>query len=181
MWVRPGINPHAAHGRREFQALQCALTGHETACESRVKPLSLPPPPTYTPTLLPPPSCLPAFLPSCLPASLPPCLPTYQPTNLPTYQPTYPPPSSSSSSSSPLPRVHCRACGAMKKAGKRGRRNRSEPSGAPPAQTDDQEAPGTNGTQDRIKSLELARKTLADAGQPGPAEVTQQQIALKDR
>ena len=36
-WVHPGINPHAAHGRREFKALQCALTGRETACESRVK------------------------------------------------------------------------------------------------------------------------------------------------
>ena len=35
--VHPGINPHAAHGRRKFKALQCALTRHETACESKVK------------------------------------------------------------------------------------------------------------------------------------------------
>ena len=37
LWVLPGINPQAVHGHREFQALQCALTRHETACESRVK------------------------------------------------------------------------------------------------------------------------------------------------
>ena len=37
LWVLPGINPQAVHGHREFQALQCALTRHETACESKVK------------------------------------------------------------------------------------------------------------------------------------------------
>ena len=37
LWVHPGTNPHAAHGRRKFKALQCALTRHETACESKVK------------------------------------------------------------------------------------------------------------------------------------------------
>ena len=26
-----------SHGRREFKSLQCALSRHETACESRVK------------------------------------------------------------------------------------------------------------------------------------------------
>ena len=39
-----------------------------------------------------------------------------------------------------------------------------------------------NGAQDTIKSLELARQTLADAGQAGPAELIQQQIdALKGK
>ena len=34
----PGDKPSfAAYGRRGFQALQCALTVHETACDSRVK------------------------------------------------------------------------------------------------------------------------------------------------
>ena len=37
LWCQKGINPHATHGRREFKALQCALTGHATACETRVK------------------------------------------------------------------------------------------------------------------------------------------------
>ena len=33
----PWENPQAVRGCREFKALQCALTRHETACESRVK------------------------------------------------------------------------------------------------------------------------------------------------
>ena len=35
--VQPGTNPRTALGRREFKVLQCALTRHESACESRVK------------------------------------------------------------------------------------------------------------------------------------------------
>ena len=54
---------------------------------------------------------------------------------------------------------------------------------APPhAKTDGQGTTENNGAQDTIKSLELARQTLADAGQAGPAELIQQQIGpLKEK
>ena len=51
-----------------------------------------------------------------------------------------------------------------------------------PAKTDGQGTTENNGAQDTIKSLELARQTLSDAGQAGPAELIQQQIdALKGK
>ena len=79
-------------------------------------------------------------------------------------------------------RAHCRACGAKRRAGRRTRRNRSDQSSPPPAKTDGQGTTENNGAQDTVKSLELARQTLADAGQAGPAELIQQQIdALKGK
>ena len=58
----------------------------------------------------------------------------------------------------------------------------SDQSSPPPAKTDGQGTTENNGAQDTVKSLELARQTLADAGQAGPAELIQQQIdALKGK